>query len=213
MVRLHLDPDSPDAALIARAAAVIKAGGLVALPTDTLYGLSVNPFDAAAVQRVFVVKGRTMENALPLIASDVEQISRMLGTVDGAGAKLAASFWPGPLTILMTAPPALPHEVTGATGRVGVRVPAHTVSRQLCAASGSVLTATSANISGQPASNDPDRVAATIGGDLDVLLDAGKAPGGLPSTIVDTTGPEPRLVRAGAISWERILQCLMTARP
>jgi L-threonylcarbamoyladenylate synthase len=208
MLRLCVSPDAPDANLIARAAAVVKAGGLVALPTDTLYGLAVNPFDVAAVGRVFLVKGRSGENGLPLVASDVEQVRAALGPLPAQAVALTEAFWPGPLTLLLPAPAALPKRVTGGTALVGVRVPRHDVPRRLCEACGSLLTATSANRTGQQPSNDPELVAAALGGDIDVLIDAGKSPGGPPSTIVEVGGSEPRLVRDGAIAWERILECL-----
>jgi L-threonylcarbamoyladenylate synthase len=207
MIRVVVNRTEPEPALLDRAAAVIREGGLVALPTDTLYGLAADPFNAAAVRRVFVVKGRTLERALPLVAADVSQIVSQLGSLPPIAIALAGRFWPGPLTMLLPASGALAPEVTGGTDRVGVRVPAHAVARGLCRACRSVLTATSANLSGRPASNDPDDVARSLGAALDILLDAGTAPGGPPSTIVDVTGVELQLVRAGAIPWEEVRRC------
>jgi L-threonylcarbamoyladenylate synthase len=207
MIRLVVNQIEPEPAILERVAAVIRAGGVVALPTDTLYGLAADPFNAPAVRRVFLVKGRTSGRALPLVAADVAQINAQLGLLPPLALALAEGFWPGPLTLLVPASGALAADVTGGTGRVGVRVPAHAVARGLCRACGSVLTATSANLSGRPASNDPDDVARSLGSELDVLLDAGKAPGGPSSTIVDVTGVEPQLVRAGAIPWEEVRTC------
>jgi L-threonylcarbamoyladenylate synthase len=207
MIRVVVNRTEPEPALLDRAAAVIREGGLVALPTDTLYGLAADPFNAAAVRRVFLVKGRTLERALPLVAADVSQIVSQLGSLPPIAIALAGRFWPGPLTMLLPASGALAPEVTGGTDRVGVRVPAHAVARGLCRACRSVLTATSANLSGRPASNDPDDVARSLGAALDILLDAGTAPGGPPSTIVDVTGVELQLVRAGAIPWEEVRRC------
>ena len=127
------------------------------------------------------------------------------------GRCLAETFWPGPLTLLIRAPAALPEEVTGGTGRVGVRVPAHGVARGLCRACHRPLTATSANLSGEPPSADPDEVARTLGARIDLLLDDGRAPGGQPSTIVDVTGSAPRLVRAGALAWDQVQACVSRA--
>jgi L-threonylcarbamoyladenylate synthase len=207
MIRVVVNRTEPEPALLDRAAAVIREGGLVALPTDTLYGLAADPFNAAAVRRVFLVKGRTLARALPLVAADVPQIGSQLGPLPLMAVALAERFWPGPLTMLVPASDALAADVTGGTGRVGVRVPAHPVARGLCRACRSVLTATSANLSGQPASNDPDDVARSLGSEVDILLDAGTAPGGPSSTIVDVTGVELRLVRAGAIPWEEVRRC------
>jgi len=200
-----------DEAGIADAAATIRAGGVVAIPTDTLYGLAADPFNRVAVARVFDVKGRRAERALPLIAADAAQVVRRLGPLPAAAERLASEFWPGPLTLLIDARGAVPAEVTGGTGRVGVRVPAHDVTRALCVACESLLTATSANLSEQPATNDPDAVAAALGDRIDVLLDAGKTTGGPPSTIVDASGSTLRLVRAGAVAWEQVLACVQRA--
>lgn len=208
MIRRSIDPVSPDPAVLAEASRIISSGGLVALPTDTLYGLAVDPFRAAAVARVFAAKGRSAERALPLIGADADQIEQAFGALPPLARPLASRFWPGPLTILLAAPAALSAEVTGGTGRVGVRVPAHHVARALCRACASLLTATSANVSGEPSSDDPNEVERTIGGRIDLLLDAGRTRGGPPSTIVDVTGSAPRLVRAGAIGWDEVLACM-----
>jgi L-threonylcarbamoyladenylate synthase len=199
---------SADAAGIERAARVIRDGGVVAIPTDTLYGLAADPFNPDAVDRVVEGKERPAERALPLIAADLDQVVARLGALPAMAARLAARFWPGPLTLVIAAPAALSPAVSGGTGRVGVRVPAHDVARALCRACNSPLTATSANISGAPASASPDEVARTIGSRFDLLLDAGPTPGGAPSTVVDVTGAEPRLLRAGAVAWSEVIACV-----
>ena len=204
MRRVFVDPESPQRDALQEAASWIVSGGLVALPTDTLYGLAADPFSAAAVARVFVVKGRDAGRALPLIAADAAQVSAHLGRLSAIGARLAERFWPGPLTLVVRAPSALAPDVTGGTGTVGVRVPADAVARAICAAVGRPITATSANLSGEPPTSDPDEVERTLGDRLDLLIDAGETPGGAPSTIVNVTGAEPALVRAGAISWDEI---------
>jgi L-threonylcarbamoyladenylate synthase len=204
MIRIVVNQTEPEPILLDRVAAVIRAGGLVALPTDTLYGLAADPCNAGAVRRVFLVKGRDSGSALPLVAADLAQITSQLGPLPPLALALARRFWPGPLTMLVPAGGALAPGVSSGTGRVGVRVPAHAVTRGLCRACGSMLTATSANLSGRPASNEPDEVARSLGSELDVLLDAGSAPGGPFSTIVDVTGAEPQLVRAGAVPWEEV---------
>jgi L-threonylcarbamoyladenylate synthase len=209
MIRLVVDPLDPEPAALDRAADVIRLGGVVAIPTDTLYGLAADPFNDEAVGRVFAMKGRAGGRALPLIAADLEQIVSQVGALSPRALTLANRFWPGPLTLIVSAPDALSHEVTGGTGKVGIRVPAHAVARGLCRACHRPLTATSANVSGQPSAATPDLVSATLV-QLDALLDAGPARGGAPSTIVDVTGVAPRLVRAGAISWEEVSAWLET---
>lgn len=218
MRRVFVDPEFPQRDAIEEAAARILNGGIVALPTDTLYGLAADPFSAPAIAQVFAVKGRTAERALPLIAVDVAQVEARLGRLTPLGRQLAERFWPGPLTLLIPAPTALARDVTGQTGKVGVRVPADAVARAICAAAGQPITATSANLSGEPATADPDVVERTIGDRLDLLIDAGTTRGGEPSTIVDITGVDPVLVRAGALSWNDIqawlrnVQALQPAR-
>jgi L-threonylcarbamoyladenylate synthase len=203
-----VDPDFPDPDAIAQVAQVIRDGGVAAMPTDTLYGLAANPYDAASVGRVFHLKGRSAAQALPLVAADLLQVRTWFGELPPIAARLAEHFWPGPLTLVIAAPPTLTSEVTGDRATVGVRVPAHAVTRALCAACGHPLTATSANISGTPATTSPDDVARQLGDGLAVLLDAGSTPGGPASTIVDVTTTDPRLIRAGAISWDDIQACL-----
>ena len=208
MRRVALDPHRPAAAVLEEAATVIRAGGVVAIPTDTLYGLAADPFCAAAVGRVFAIKGRSAERALPLVAASLRQIEDRLGPLSDAARRLASAYWPGPLTLLVARPSTLSASVTGGGEQVGVRVPAHAVARELCRVCGRPLTATSANASGAPASADPDQVERTMSA-VDLLLDAGPTPGGPPSTIVDVGGGgEIRLVRAGAIAWDDVRACV-----
>ena len=205
---MFVDPGAPQRDALQEAAKWIRNGGLVALPTDTLYGLAADPFRADAVARVFTVKGRAAERGLALIAADVAQIAARLGPLSLTGERLAAKFWPGPLTLLIPAPVALARGVTGGTGSVGVRVPDHDIARAICHAADRPITATSANRSGEPATADPADVERTLGESVDLLIDTGPTRGGAPSTIVDLTGSSPWLVRAGAVSWDAIQACL-----
>jgi L-threonylcarbamoyladenylate synthase len=198
----------PGADGIATAAALIRAGKVVAIPTDTFYGLAADPLNAEAVRAIFTVKTRDAGKPIPLVAADRAQVDRCFGPLPAAAAALANAFWPGPLTLVVAAPPAFPDDLTGGTRTVGVRVPAQAVTRMLCAACARPLTATSANVSGDDPTVDPDVVAASLGGRIAALLDAGETPGGQPSTVVDVTGPSVRLVRAGAVAWETIDACL-----
>jgi L-threonylcarbamoyladenylate synthase len=210
MLRITVTVSAPDPASIGRAAAVLREGGIAAIPTDTLYGLAVNPFDRAAVAKLFTIKNRAIEKAVPLVASDIDQLRSRIGALPAIAERLASHFWPGPLTLVVAAPAALAPDVTGGRGTVGIRIPAHEVTQALCAAAGTPLTATSANISGRPATDDPDVVAAELGARIDLLVDAGRTAGGAPSTIVDVTAGEPRLIRAGAIEWHAVLAATTT---
>jgi L-threonylcarbamoyladenylate synthase len=211
MRRLAIDARQPDTMALEEAAALILAGEIVAVPTDTLYGLAADPFSTDAVARVFAAKGRAAERALALIAADIAQIEDRLGLLSPEARRLADAFWPGPLTLLVPRPATMPDAVTGGLAQVGVRVPAHAVARGLCRASARPLTATSANPSGAPASADPGDVARTLNESVALLLDAGPAPGGPPSTIVDVSGGTVRLVRPGAVSWDEVQACLAHA--
>jgi len=201
MRRVFVDPEAPQRDALHEAAKWIRTGGIVAIPTDTLYGLAVDPFHADAVARLFALKGRDAARAIPLIAADLEQVRLYFGALPPIGARLAERFWPGPLTILLPAPLALAAAISSGTGRVGVRVPDEPVSRAISKAADRPITATSANRSGQPATADPDEVERAIGADLDLLIDTGRTRGGAPSTIVDVTDGRLQLIREGAIPW------------
>jgi L-threonylcarbamoyladenylate synthase len=211
MRRVAIDARRPEAAVLEEAAALILAGEIVAVPTDTLYGLAADPFSTTAVARVFAAKGRAAERALALIAADIAQIEDHLGPLSPEARRLAAAFWPGPLTLLVPRPAAMPDAVTGGLAQVGVRVPAHPVASGLCRASARPLTATSANPSGAPAPAHPDDVARTLNESVALLLDAGPSPGGPPSTIVDVSEGKVRLLRPGAIPWDKVQACLAHA--
>jgi L-threonylcarbamoyladenylate synthase len=204
MRRVYADPAAPQRDAIQEAVTWILNGGVVALPTDTLYGLAADPFNREAVARIFEVKERAPDRPLPLIAANVEQVAAHLGALTPLAREIAARFWPGPLTLVVAAPHGLARDVASGLGTVGVRVPANDVARAVCAGCGRPLTATSANRSGDEPTSDPDAVERTLGDRIDFLLDTGPTRGGAPSTIVDVTLAEPRLVRAGAIRWEEI---------
>jgi L-threonylcarbamoyladenylate synthase len=204
MRRVFVDPAAPQRDAIQEAAKWIRTGGVIAIPTDTLYGLAADPFQPDAVARIFSVKGRSASEALPLVAADLSQVTAHLGALRPAAGRIAERFWPGPVTLLIEAPASLARGVSAGTGRVGIRVPAHDITRAICRAADRPITATSANRSGQPPTADPAEVERTLGDSVDLLVDTGMTPGGPPSTIVDTTGRAPVLVRAGAVAWEEI---------
>jgi L-threonylcarbamoyladenylate synthase len=207
MKRIVVDPVRPDPTALADAAATLREGGVVAIPTDTLYGLAADPWNAAAVAKVFAIKGRPDDRALPLVAANVDQVEQWLGAMNPMARRLAQRFWPGPLTLVMRAPDALAPGVTAGGTTVGVRVPSHAVARALCARFERPVTATSANISGQAATDDPETVAETLASRLDLLLDSGTTPGGPASTVVDLAHGEIRLIREGAVSWKDVKAC------
>lgn len=184
----------------------LRAGGVVAYPTDTLYGLAVDPTSAAAVETLFDLKGRDASSAIPLIAASLEQVAAWCH-LSSASRTLAEVFWPGPLSLICDAPATIVPAVHAGFGTVAIRVPAHPVARALASAWGAPLTATSANRSGEPAADRPEALAGIVDDRL-LLIDAGRTSGGAPSTIVDARTSEPRLVRAGVIPWNRVLNSL-----
>ena len=193
--------------MIDRAAAILRGGGVVAYPTDTLYGLAADPRSTEAVARLFKVKGREQGHAIPLIAGDIGQVDQA-GVMTAMAQRLAKTFWPGPLSLVLASRPAIVPQVRAADDSIAIRIPANDTARALADALGFCITATSANLSGEAPTADPISVWGGIGDLIDFLLDTGAAPGGPPSTIVDVRGPRIRLVRAGAVPWERVLESL-----
>ena len=185
---------------------MIRDGLVVAYPTDTLYGLAVDPRNAVAVRRLFELKGRPETSALTLIAADAAQ-ARLAGEMTADADRLAARWWPGPLTIVVRARPGLAMETLAGGLTVGVRVPDQAVARALAEAVGFCITATSANRSG----DTPASTAAGVDEALpivDAILDGGRSRGGPPSTIVDAAQDDVTLIRAGAVPWDRVLRSL-----
>ena len=184
---------------------------IVALPTDTFYGLAVDPTSERAVHDLFELKGRESRAALPLIAASLAQVEALCGRLSVVSARLAAAFWPGPLSLICDAPARIAPAVHGGTRTLAVRVPAHPVARALTEAWGSPLTATSANPSGASAPATAGALAPLLGSEHQArifVIDAGPTTGGAPSTIVDARGAAPVLIRAGAIAWDRVLESL-----
>jgi L-threonylcarbamoyladenylate synthase len=208
VIRIVVNPRALNIEDLEPAIRILRGGGVVAYPTETFYGLAADPRSAPAVKRIFSIKRRAADQALPLIAASLSQIADHVGAMTPLARRLAARGWPGPLTLLIPASPLLCGEIHPGTGNVAVRIPGDSVARSLSAAAGHAITSTSANLSGQPPPSTPEEVASTIGDVIDALIDAGRTPGGPPSTIVDAIGEAPVLVRAGAIAWERVLEFL-----
>jgi len=187
---------------------VLAGNGIVAVPTETYYGLAVNPFQAEALDRLFTLKMRSLEKPVLVLVAGPEMLIRVVREVPTAGARLMERFWPGPLTIIFPSQSHLPRLLTGGTGTVGVRHPRQPLTCRLIAALGRPITGTSANRAGRPPLIGAAAVAREFGDGVDLILDAGPCPGGLPSTIVDVTCSPPRLVRAGVIPAEQILEII-----
>jgi L-threonylcarbamoyladenylate synthase len=202
----RVQPDAPDPAVIREAADLIRRGLVVAYPTDTLYGLAVDPRNAVAVRRLYDLKGRAEASALTLIAADLAH-ARAAGEMSEQAERLAARWWPGPLTIVVSARAILAREMLAGSGTVGIRIPDHAVAVALARDVDFPITATSANRSGAPAATDADGVAAVLS-DVDAILDAGPSRGGAPSTIVDASASAVTLLRQGVVPWDKVLRSL-----
>lgn len=188
------------------AVVAIRNGEIVAYPTDTLYGLAVDPRRTDAVTRLGQLKAGVGRTGLPLISASLAQVESALGPLPPLGRRLAGVFWPGPLTIVYVPAVRLAAGVVAANGSVAVRVPASALARQLAEAVGFPVTATSANLPGAAPASTGAEVARRLGPAVAVILTQQGALEGAPSTIVDARGPVPVLIRAGVVPWDRVLQ-------
>jgi L-threonylcarbamoyladenylate synthase len=192
-------PGFPQPDRLARAAAVLRAGGLVAFPTETVYGLGANALDPAAVARIFTAKGRPPNNPLIVHVAEPAQAAQVVASWPEGAARLAERFWPGPLTLVLPRRAEVPDVVTGGGPTVAVRVPAHPVALALLRAAALPLAAPSANRSTELSPTRAEHVLRALAGRIDLLLDAGPTPGGIESTVVDLTVTPPRLLRPGLV--------------
>jgi L-threonylcarbamoyladenylate synthase len=188
------------------AADVLRHDGLVAFPTDTVYGVGALVFREAAVQRLYRVKGRSTDKAIAVLVAQHADLLNIAGTLTASARQVAQKFWPGPLTLVVARHPRLPKAVS-ALPTVGVRQPDHPVVAQLLHLTGP-LAVTSANRSGEPNTLTAQEVQAQLDGRIDLILDGGRVNGGIPSTVVDVTGSEPVILRPGPVSAEEIARAL-----
>lgn len=192
--------NSPDA--INLALDILKDGGLVAFPTDTVYGVGALVFDGKAIESIYTAKNRPIEKAIPVLIADADDMDKVGMDIPDIARRIAARFFPGPLTCIIPKQPTLPSAVS-ATATVGVRAPDHEVARSLLRAAGP-MAVTSANISGQPSPSTAEEVFAQLNGRIPLIIDGGKTPGGVPSTVVDCASDEIKILREGPISLEEI---------
>jgi L-threonylcarbamoyladenylate synthase len=199
---------APVALDVARAVSVLRGGGVVALPTDTLYALAVVARDERAVERAYAIKGREGGKPLPLFVSGLEMAER-IATLNPTARNLAKRFWPGALTIVVNKKPDFNSEVLAGGDTVALRVPAHDVALAVIEALDEPVTATSANRSGGPDPVSAEDVQSQLGSEVDLILDAGPCAVGTPSTIVDCTRLEPLILRLGAITEAAIIRAAL----
>jgi L-threonylcarbamoyladenylate synthase len=204
---IEIDPEQPDKDAIGRAARIIRAGGVVAIPTDALYSLVADPLSLNAVQRVFEAKGRESNRSLPLLVSDLLMAEDLAKELNARFYLLARHYWPGPLTLIVPASAKVPLKVTGNTGRLGLRHSHSAVAQSLLEHLGHAVIATSANLSGQPTSRMGIEVFAAMDGKVDLVLDSGIC-AGEGATTVDITEPYWRVIKEGAISEKELQEAL-----
>jgi tRNA threonylcarbamoyl adenosine modification protein (Sua5/YciO/YrdC/YwlC family) len=196
----------PPPEALATASQALAAGLVVALPTDTVYGLAVDPAQHGAADRLFAVKRRPRGVELPVLVADIEQALSLAGAPAPWVRRLMEQFWPGPLTLVVARRPDLQIDLGDDRATIGLRCPDHPVPRALCRLAGS-LAVTSANHHGQSPLSTASEVAEVFGSEVEVILDGGRC-AGVPSTVVDGTGPEPRCLREGGLDWDRIASAL-----
>jgi L-threonylcarbamoyladenylate synthase len=207
----EVDPQHPEPRIIGLAGNLLSRGGVIVYPTETLYGLGGNPELLEVAERIYRIKGRELSKPLPLIASNLDAVYRAVAEWPIGAEKLSRAFWPGPLTLVLRAAPHILPLIHGSTGKIAVRVSSHAVARALAAEAGGLLIATSANLAHQRACRTPSEMPEEFLALIDGLMDAGPSggsSGSLPSTIVDASALAPRLIRAGCIPWEKLLQVI-----
>jgi L-threonylcarbamoyladenylate synthase len=194
------------------AARVISTGGLIAFRTDTFYGLGADPLNREALAKIRELKGRDDNKPILLLISDMDQLDRFVGEKSGIFGLIAGGHWPAPLTLIGPARPELPTELTAGTNTIGVRLPDDENVRALVRACGGSLTATSANVSGEPPARTVKEVKDYFPSGIDLIIDGGEVTATRPSTVVDVTGAEARLIREGAVSRDELEKILKTER-
>jgi L-threonylcarbamoyladenylate synthase len=201
---LKIDPDKPDAALVAEVIRILQAGGVIAYPTETFYGLGCDCQNADAVAKIYRIKGRSFTSPLPVIAGNLDNALALIKDLPPEGRTLMETFWPGPLTLVFHASDLVSPRLTAHTGKIGLRISSHPLAARIAAALGRAVAATSANLSGAPESVSAAQVLETLGERLDAVIDGGETPGGRGSTIIDMTAAPPALLREGVIPFSLV---------
>lgn len=194
-----MDSGTPDVGAIVEAVRVLKGGGLVVFPTRCLYGIAADAFNIRAVERLYRVKHRPVDKPIPVLVDGYSMLSRVAQDIPPLARQLLKSVWPGRLTVVLWAQPRVPDILTAGTGNIGVRIPAHPVSRLLVQRFGRPITATSANIAEQAGCSDLNQLNPVLFYGVDMLLDAGPLEGGVGSTVLDLTVHPYRILREGAV--------------
>ena len=205
---LKINPRQPEDDLVRQAVLILQAGGVVAYPTETFYGLAVDAMNAGAIERIFRIKGRQFSNPIALITGGKYKIGNLVTAIPATAQRLMQAFWPGPLTLLFSASPMISPRLTAGTGKIGIRISSHPIADSLADRLSSPITATSANLSGAPECRSAEEVLTNLSGQVDLIIDGGPSPGGKGSTFIDITTDLPACLREGAISLQIIQEAL-----
>ncbi len=205
---VQLDSSRSSATVIAEAAAILQEGGLVAFPTETVYGLGANALDAAAVARIFEAKGRPSRNPIIVHVTGAEAARALASSWPATAEQLADRFWPGPLTLVLPKNPVVPDIVTAGGPNVGLRAPAQPIAQALLRAASVPIAAPSANLSTYISATTAQHVLRSLGGQIDLILDGGPTSAGIESTVLDLTCDPPRILRPGPISAADLEACV-----
>ena len=209
---IRVAPDNPDPTAIERAAECLRNGGLVAFPTETVYGLGVNALDRAAVRRLFAAKERPATDPLIVHVGSIELIRPLVSRVPKSARSLARHFWPGPLTLVFPRSAQVPDEVTAGLPSVAIRVPMHPVARALITAAAVPVAAPSANLFSRPSPTQASHVLDDLGGRIDLIVDGGSTTIGVESTVLDLTSDTPTVLRPGAVTIEMLRKVVRRVR-
>ena len=201
---LAVDRERPADRPLVLAAEVIQAGGVIVYPTETVYGIGANAWDGSAIAKVRALKHRTDQKPILVIVRSQDQLAALVDGISPLARQCMDAFWPGPLTLVFKASGRVPDLLSRGTGTIGIRIPSSPVCLRLLELAGCPLTSTSANISGQPTLQTAADIRKAIPIGIDLVLDAGVLPPSDPSTVLDVSGPETRLIRAGAVSEARL---------
>ena len=202
------DKTRPEDGELLEAAEILRSGGLVAFPTETVYGLGANALDEAAAKKIYAAKGRPSDNPLIAHISSMEELPALVREIPEAGRKLAEKYWPGPLTMIFPKKDVVPYGTTGGLDTVAVRMPSDPVANRLIKLAGIPVAAPSANTSGRPSPTRAEHVIEDMDGKIEMILDGGQVGIGVESTIVDVSGPVPTLLRPGAVTLEMLRETL-----
>jgi len=205
---IRIDPQQSSPQSLISAVEILRAGGVVVYPTETFYGLGVDALNQKAIKKVFTIKGRSFAQPLLILIPEQDYLPRYVTEVSEKARRLMEHFWPGPLTMVFSASPQLPSILTAGTKKIAIRISPHPIARALTSAFAGPLTSTSANISGEQSPATAQEVFSHLGGMIDLIIDGGKTPGQMPSTIVDVTFSPPQLVREGVVPFSEILTFL-----